>query len=186
MRCSFAASSSRVESSPGRLSSPAPHQADRPSPGDFLGFSIPRFDTCSGHTMIRGRLRGAHAESCRERSSVSPALGIGLGIQVGGVVPSISSSLLIPRRVRPPLIASRKRESGLTLLPPDRREGPFFLFLLSASTGCRDHRQRIPGSRSAYRMDGAGEGTRTLNLRITNPVLYQLSYASPGSYVDTA
>ena len=27
--------------------------------------------------------------------------------------------------------------------------------------------------------DGAGEGTRTLNLRITNPVLYQLSYASP-------
>ena len=25
---------------------------------------------------------------------------------------------------------------------------------------------------------GAGEGTRTLNLRITNPVLYQLSYAS--------
>ena len=26
--------------------------------------------------------------------------------------------------------------------------------------------------------DGAGEGTRTLNLRITNPVLYQLSYAS--------
>ena len=29
--------------------------------------------------------------------------------------------------------------------------------------------------------DGAGEGTRTLNLRITNPVLYQLSYASPDS-----
>ena len=28
---------------------------------------------------------------------------------------------------------------------------------------------------------GAGEGTRTLNLRITNPVLYQLSYASQGS-----
>ena len=27
-------------------------------------------------------------------------------------------------------------------------------------------------------IDGAGEGTRTLNLRITNPVLYQLSYAS--------
>jgi hypothetical protein len=26
--------------------------------------------------------------------------------------------------------------------------------------------------------NGAGEGTRTLNLRITNPVLYQLSYAS--------
>ncbi len=26
---------------------------------------------------------------------------------------------------------------------------------------------------------GAGEGTRTLNLRITNPLLYQLSYASP-------
>ena len=26
---------------------------------------------------------------------------------------------------------------------------------------------------------GAGEGTRTLNLRITNPPLYQLSYASP-------
>ena len=25
---------------------------------------------------------------------------------------------------------------------------------------------------------GAGEGTRTLNLRITNPMLYQLSYAS--------
>lgn len=25
---------------------------------------------------------------------------------------------------------------------------------------------------------GAGEGTRTLNLRITNPMLYHLSYAS--------
>ena len=28
---------------------------------------------------------------------------------------------------------------------------------------------------------GAGEGTRTLNLRITNPLLYQLSYASPAA-----
>ena len=27
-------------------------------------------------------------------------------------------------------------------------------------------------------LGGAGEGTRTLNLRITNPMLYQLSYAS--------
>jgi hypothetical protein len=33
-------------------------------------------------------------------------------------------------------------------------------------------------SQIRFHSAGAGEGTRTLNLRITNPMLYQLSYAS--------
>ena len=35
-------------------------------------------------------------------------------------------------------------------------------------------------STSLHGLRGAGEGTRTHNLRITNPTLYQLSYASRG------
>ncbi len=40
------------------------------------------------------------------------------------------------------------------------------------------HPQKIDSVGLGLPSDGAGEGTRTLNLRITNPVLYQLSYAS--------
>ncbi len=48
------------------------------------------------------------------------------------------------------------------------------------ATQCACHLCCSSGARTGIRSTphGAGEGTRTHNLRITNPVLYQLSYAS--------
>ena len=42
----------------------------------------------------------------------------------------------------------------------------------------RFRNRRLAGPLVPAKLIGAGEGTRTRNLRITNPPLYQLSYAS--------
>ena len=42
----------------------------------------------------------------------------------------------------------------------------------------RFRNRRFAGPLVPAKLIGAGEGTRTRNLRITNPPLYQLSYAS--------
>lgn len=62
-----------------------------------------------------------------------------------------------------PTVAARIRTA-----PPSIHFGPFVTECCVGGTNCG----------SASRWFGAGEGTRTLNLRITNPPLYQLSYAS--------
>ena len=110
---------------------------------------------CSSGSPLRGPSLQHAGESI---DLVEPSLFLWLACFA--LRPTCGSSLVRTRLLRPRLSASRS----------------FPAVFPTVSSPCHMRSKLLRSTPG-----GAGEGTRTLNLRITNPVLYQLSYASQNS-----